>query len=125
TYDDTDLIFNALRAGANGYVLKRSVPDELLKAIHEVRAGGSPMSMKIARRVITHFHELKQPVGETATLSKRERELLELLAKGLADKRIAEMLGISPSTVNNHLRRIYTKLHVQSRAEAVVKFVGR
>jgi DNA-binding NarL/FixJ family response regulator len=125
TYDDTDLIFNALRAGASGYLLKRAAADELLSAIVEVRQGGSPMTSEIARRVITHFHKIPQPASEVDTLSKREREILDLLAEGLPYKLIADRLEISPNTVHNHLRRIYGKLHVQSRTEAVVKFLGR
>jgi DNA-binding NarL/FixJ family response regulator len=124
TYDDTELIFNALRAGASGYILKRTAPDELLAAIREVRGGGSPMSMEIARRVVSHFHEIRKPMTDEEPLSGREREILNLLTEGLAYKQIADRLGISPHTVHNHLRRIYGKLHVQSRTEAVVKFMG-
>lgn len=125
TYDDTDLIFNALRAGASGYLLKRAAADELIAGIAEVRRGGSPMTSEIARRVITHFHKINQPANEVETLSAREREILELLAEGLPYKLIADRLNISPNTVHNHLRRIYGKLHVQSRTEAVVKLLGR
>jgi DNA-binding NarL/FixJ family response regulator len=125
TYDDTDLIFNALRAGASGYLLKRAAAAELLAAIAEVRRGGSPMTTEIARRVITHFYQIRQPASEVETLSKREREILDLLAEGLPYKLIADRLDISPNTVHNHLRRIYGKLHVQSRTEAVVKLLGR
>jgi len=123
TYDDTDLIFNALRAGASGYLLKRAAPEELLGAIDEVRRGGSPMSMEIARRVVSHFHQIRQPASEDETLTKREREILELLAKGLPYKQIADQLGLSPHTVHNRLRGIYRKLHVQSGTEAVAKFL--
>jgi DNA-binding NarL/FixJ family response regulator len=123
TYDDTDLIFDALRAGASGYLLKRAAPEELLGAIDEVRRGGSPMSMEIARRVVSHFHQIRQPAGEADTLTKREREILELLAKGLPYKQIADQLGLSPHTVHNRLRGIYRKLHVQSGTEAVAKFL--
>ena len=125
TYDDTELIFNALRAGASGYLLKRAAPEELLAAIPEVMRGGSPMSMEIARRVVSHFHEIRKPMTDVETLSAREREVLDLLAEGLPYKQIADRLGISPHTVHNHLRSIYGKLHVQSRTEAVVKFIGR
>jgi DNA-binding NarL/FixJ family response regulator len=123
TYDDTDLIFDALRAGASGYLLKRAAPDELLGAIDEVRRGGSPMSMEIARRVVSHFHRIPKPAGEEETLTKREREILELLSKGLPYKQIADRLGLSPHTVHNRLRGIYRKLHVQSGTEAVAKFL--
>jgi len=124
TYDDTDMIFSALRAGASGYLLKRAAPDELLAAITEVRKGGSPMSMEIARRVVSHFHEVRKPAGEIETLSKREREVLDHLSQGLAYKQIADQLGISANTVHNHLRKIYVKLRVQSGTEAVIKFLG-
>lgn len=125
TYDDTDLIFKALRAGASGYLLKRAAPDELVGAINEVRRGGSPMSMEIARRVVSHFHQISEPAREEETLSNREQEILGLLAKGLSYKLIAERLDLSTHTVHNHLRRIYRKLHVQSGMEAVAKFLGR
>ena len=123
TYDETDLIFDALRAGASGYLLKRAAPDELIRAINEVRNGGSPMSMEIARRVVSHFHQIRQPVIEEEKLSKRESEILVLLAKGLSYKLIADELGLSPHTIHNRLRGIYKKLHVQSGREAVAKFV--
>jgi len=125
TYEDTDLIFDALRAGASGYLLKRTAPDELVPAIKDVYRGGAPMSVKIARRVVSHFHQIRKPAGEMDTLSKREGEILENLAKGFSYKQIAEHLGISIHTVNNHLRRIYEKLHVQTRTEAVVKFLRK
>jgi len=125
TYDDTDLIFNALRAGASGYLLKRTAPDELIAAIREVHGGGSPMSMAIARRVVSHFHETGKPTAGDEPLSAREREILDLLTKGLAPKQVADSLGISPHTVHNHLRRIYGKLHVQSQSQAMLKFLGR
>lgn len=125
TYDDTEMIFNALRAGASGYLLKRAAPEELLAAIPAVHAGGSPMTMEIARRVVSHFHEIRKPVMDGEPLSAREREVLDLLAEGLPYKQIADRLGISPHTVHNHLRKIYGKLQVQSRTEAVVKFIGR
>ncbi len=126
TYDDTEMIFRALRAGASGYLLKRAAPDELLGAINEVSKGGSPMSMEIARRVVSHFHEIRKPAGgEIETLSPREREVLDCLSQGLAYKQIADQLGISANTVHNHLRKIYVKLRVQSGTEAVAKVLGR
>ena len=125
TYDDTDLIFKALRAGASGYLLKRAAPEELIGAITEVHNGGSPMSMEIARRVVSHFHQITEPVREEEALSNREREILGLLAKGLSYKLIAERLNLSSHTIHNHLRRIYRKMHVQSGMEAVAKFLGR
>lgn len=123
TYDDTDLIFDTLRAGASGYLLKRAAPAELVQAIYEVREGGSPMSMEIARRVVSHFHQIPRPSTDYEKLSKREVEILELLSKGQPYKLIAENLGLSPHTIHNRLRGIYRKLHVQSGCEAVAKFL--
>jgi RNA polymerase sigma factor (sigma-70 family) len=125
TYDDTDLIFSALRAGASGYLLKRAVSEELLTAIEEVHAGGSPMSTQIARRVVSHFHEIRQPSSEVEKLSHREREILELLVKGLTYSEISQRIHLSVHTVHNYLRRIYAKLHVQSGTEAVAKYLGK
>jgi len=125
TYDDSRLIFDSLRAGASGYLLKRSAPEELLPAIMDVSRGGSPMSMKIARMVVSHFHQIPQPTKDVDKLTKRELEILTLLARGLPYKQIAHQLSISPSTVHGHLHSIYAKMHVQSRTEAVVKFLGK
>ncbi len=123
TYDDTELIFDALRAGACGYLLKRSAPEELVRAIQDTMRGGSPMSMEIARRVVSHFH---RPDGPSAgSLTAREQEILGFLAKGLAYKEIADRLGLSPHTIHNRLRGIYRKLQVKSGPEAVAKFLGR
>jgi DNA-binding NarL/FixJ family response regulator len=121
-YENTDHIFSALAAGASGYLLKQTPPDELLAAITELNRGGSPMTSHIARKVVLSF---KAPapatVRETDNLSPREREVLELLAKGFLYKEIAEALGIGYDTVHTHIRRIYEKLHVRSRAQAVAK----
>jgi DNA-binding NarL/FixJ family response regulator len=126
TYEDTENIFDSLRAGASGYLLKRAPAAELLDAIVEVHNGGSPMSMHIARKVVSHFHPNRNTSApEIQTLTTREHEILSLLAKGLHYKEIADQLGISISTVRAHLHAIYGKLHVQSRTEAVVKFLGR
>lgn len=124
THEDTDLIFNALRAGASGYLLKHTAPEELISAIEEVLQGGAPMSVKIARRLVSHFHPTGKPSDGDA-LSARENEILSYLAKGLTCKQIADQVHLSPHTVNNHMRKIYRKLHVQSRTEAVVKFLGQ
>ena len=122
-YRNHDEIFAALKAGASGYLLKRSTPEEVRQAIRDVLAGGAPMSAEIARRVVEAFH---QPRGAEEDgferISKRENEILELLTQGLANKEIADRLGISVETVRVHLRRIYEKLHVQSRLEAAMKF---
>jgi len=124
-YRDHDQIFAALKAGASGYLLKRSTPEEIRQAIREVRAGGAPMTAEIARRVVEAFH---QPLpatdgdSEDLGLSKRQSEILESLTKGLANKEIADQLNVSVETVRVHLRRIYEKLHVRSRTEAAMKF---
>ena len=125
THEDTDLIFSALRAGASGYLLKRTAPEELIPAIKDVHQGGAPMSTKIARRVVSHFHQTEKQAVEAEKLSEREKEILSYLAKGLAYKQIADHLKISHHTVNNHLRKIYMKLHVQTRTEAVIKFLDQ
>ncbi|MEQ2008198.1 MAG: response regulator transcription factor [Limisphaerales bacterium] len=122
-YEDADLIFNSLTAGASGYLLKRTSPSKLLEAIEEVHRGGAPMSSKIARIVVQHFQNQKGPAPETLVLSPREREVLDLLAKGHRYKEIAELLSISFDTVRAHLRNIYDKLQVRSRTEAVVKYL--
>lgn len=122
-YRDHDQIFAALKAGASGYLLKRSSPEEVRQAIRDVRSGGAPMSAEIARRVVEAFHQpVKTLDSEEVNLSKRETEILEQLTKGLANKEIADRLGISVETVRVHLRRIYEKLHVHSRTEAAMKF---
>ncbi len=124
-YGDPELIFKALRAGACGYLLKRSSPEELVAAVREVRLGGAPMSREIARKVMAYFQEpLKTtgPAGELEGLSPRERETLELLAQGFLSKEIADRLGVKHGTVRWHLQHIYNKLHVRSRTEAVLKF---
>jgi DNA-binding NarL/FixJ family response regulator len=125
TYEEGDLIFDSLRKGASGYLLKNMPPAELIQAIEQVHAGGAPMSMQIARKVVTHFQQIKMPQSEMEKLTKREHEILALLAKGYLYKEIADQLGISLSTVRAHLHTVYEKLHVQSRTEAVVKFLGR
>lgn len=122
-YRDHDQIFAALKAGASGYLLKRSTPEEVRQAIRDVRSGGAPMSAEIARRVVEAFHQpIKAPDDELVKLSKRENEILELLSTGLANKEIADRLSISVETVRVHLRRVYEKLHVHSRTEAAMKF---
>jgi DNA-binding NarL/FixJ family response regulator len=124
TYDDGDLIFDSLRAGANGYLLKNIPQEELVQALQQVQAGGAPMSLQIARKVINHFHKTK-PASELDNLSPRELEILRLLAKGLRYKEIADQLSINIGTVRTHVRHIYEKLHVTSRTEASMKLVGQ
>ena len=121
-YEDPDHIFKALTAGASGYLLKRSPRAELLAAIKDVHAGGSPMSSNIARKIVQSFQRFNTSPTETENLSPREREVLELLARGYLYKEIADSLHISVPTVNTHIRRIYEKLHVRSRSQAVAKF---
>ena len=123
-YEDANHIFNALSAGASGYLLKQTRRQELLDAMKDVHAGGSPMSSQIARKVVQSFRRIESQAddGETVELSGREREVLELLARGYLYKEIAEMLKISVQTVNTYIRRIYEKLHVRSRAQAVAKY---
>lgn len=125
TYEESDLIFNSLRAGANGYLLKNMPPDELVQAVEQVQAGGAPMSIRIARKVVDHFHQIKAGSAEVEKLSTREHQILSLLAKGLHYKEISDRLGISLSTVRTHIHAVYQKLHVQSRTEAVVKFLKK
>jgi len=120
-YEDADHIFDALQAGASGYLLKQTPRDELLAALRDVHAGGSPMTSNIARKVVQSFQR-NAPVDEAANLSPREREVLELLARGYLYKEISDNLGISVPTVNTYIRRIYEKLHVRSRAQAVAKY---
>jgi len=124
TYEDSKLIFDSLRAGASGYLLKNMPPTEVVQAVEQVSTGGSPMSMAIARKVVNHFQQIKQAPTELDLLSKREQEILALLAKGYLYKEIADQLGITPGTVRVHLHTVYEKLHVSSRTEAVVKFLG-
>lgn len=122
-YEDDDLVFQALTAGASGYLVKRTSPAELLAAIEEVHSGASPMSGKIARTVVEYFHKLQHIVPPQGNLSRREQEILDLLVKGYRYKEIADALGIGFETVRSHLKNIYEKLHVHSRTEAVVKYL--
>jgi len=123
TYEESDLIFDSLRRGASGYLLKNTTPAELVQAIEQVHAGGAPMSMQIARKVVNHFQQIKAPQSDMEKLTKREQEILASLAKGYLYKEIADLLGISLSTVRAHLHTVYEKLHVQSRTQAVIKFL--
>jgi DNA-binding NarL/FixJ family response regulator len=125
TYEENDLIFESLRHGASGYLLKNMPSAELIQAIEQVHAGGAPMSMQIARKVVSHFRLIKEPQSDMEKLTRREHEILVLLAKGYLYKEIGENLGIALSTVRAHLHTVYEKLHVQSRTEAVVKFLNR
>lgn len=120
-YSDDERIFDSLRAGAVGYLLKNSSIDRLCEAIKEAFEGGAPMSSEVAKKVLAYFHAQKKEPSYSTTLSEREQEVLKALTEGLSDKAIAARLFISIPTVRFHLKNIYAKLHVNSRAEAVVK----
>jgi len=123
-YEDSDQVFEALVAGACGYMVKSTPPEKVLEAIREVNNGGSPMSSHIARKVVKYFHQAR--IGqEIASLSKREEEVLHHLSQGCLYKEIADRLGISIDTVRKHLNSIYSKLHVHSRTDAVVKYLRK
>jgi DNA-binding NarL/FixJ family response regulator len=124
-YEDTDNIFNALAAGASGYMLKRTPTAELLNAIEDVVKGGSPMTMHIARKVVQSFQKNTAPSPATETLSEREQQVLDLLSQGLIYKEIADKIGVSYETVHTYVRRIYEKLQVRTRTEAIAKFLKR
>ena len=124
-YEDTDNIFNALKAGATGYMLKRTTQAELLEAIREVHRGGSPMTTHIARKVVQALQHVSPTALPAEILSPREQEVLDCLARGFLYKEIAEKLGISYETVHTYIRRIYEKLQVRTRTEAVAKFLRR
>jgi DNA-binding NarL/FixJ family response regulator len=123
-YEDSDLIFKALQAGASGYLLKRSSPDQILEAIGDVSHGGAPMTSTIARKVVQSFQHRGLSVEDQASLTKREEEILGGLVRGLANKEIADELAISIETIRVHLKSIYEKLHVRSRTEAALKAVS-
>ncbi len=124
-YEESDLIFNSLRAGASGYLLKKKLTRELISAIEEVHAGGAPMSMQIARQVVDYFNRLQPPVTDLEKLTPREYEVLALLAKGFLYKEIGNKLGISYHTFRGYQRAIYEKLHIHSRTEATLRYLGR
>lgn len=121
-YEDADHIYNALAAGATGYLLKQTPRAELLGALEEVHRGGSPMTSNIARKVVQSFRQTPAAATGQDELSPREQEVLDLLARGYLYKEIAERLNISVPTVNTYVRRMYEKLHVRSRAQAVAKY---
>ena len=124
-YEDSDKIFKSLLAGASGYLLKRTPQAEILEAIAEVHRGNSPMTGHIARKVVQFFNQRGTKEGELEKLSKREREVLEHLARGVPYKEIASVLLVSIDTVRVHIKGIYGKLHVHSRGEAVAKYLGQ
>jgi DNA-binding NarL/FixJ family response regulator len=122
-YEDSDSLFNSLKAGASGYLLKRTVSDRLLEAIRDVHAGGSPMTPQLARRVVQFFSKPAAEDRHVARLTAGEKEFLDQLAKGYAYKEIADRMKISIDTVRSYVRAVYEKLHVHSRTEAVVKYL--
>jgi DNA-binding NarL/FixJ family response regulator len=124
-FQDDENIFNALRAGAIGYLLKNNSPTKILDALMELHSGGSPMSAEIARRVVLSFQSKLDHNQKLKTLSQRESEILQLLATGLMYKEIAAKLNISTETVRRHVHNIYEKLHVQTRTEAINIFYGK
>jgi DNA-binding NarL/FixJ family response regulator len=123
-YEDTTHIFDALSAGATGYLLKHTPREALIDALREVHSGGSPMTSNIARMVVQALHRPKPNAKAADQLSKRQNELLSLLAQGYLYKEIADTMGISLPTVNSYIRRIYEKLHVQSRGQAVALYAN-
>jgi DNA-binding NarL/FixJ family response regulator len=124
-YNKIEHIYDALSAGATGYLLKQAKSNDLLAAIRDVHEGGSPINSSIARKIVQSFQKTAAAGSEIATLSPRESEVLDLLAKGYLYKEISEKLGLSFSTVRTHVRHIYEKLHVRSRTEAVTKHLGQ
>jgi DNA-binding NarL/FixJ family response regulator len=124
-YQNTEHIFDALAAGATGYMLKQTKPDKLLIAVKDVYEGGSPMSSHIARKIVQSFQQQSAPNDETPSLSPREAQVIELLAKGYLYKEVADTMGVSYATIHTHIRHIYEKLQVRSRTEAVVKHLSQ
>jgi DNA-binding NarL/FixJ family response regulator len=120
-YEDSERIFRALKAGANGYLVKSSPPEQLLAAIRDVSTGGAPMSSHIANKVVRHFHMIGKSPTESENLSPREREVLELLASGFIYKEIGDKLNIGTETVRTYVKNICQKMHVRSRLEAVAR----
>ena len=120
-YEDSDSLFNSLKAGASGYLLKRTAPARLLEAIRDVHSGGSPMTPQLARRVVRFFSKSAGGASPRPNLTPGETEFLDQLAKGYAYKEIADRMKISIDTVRSYVRTVYEKLHVHSRTEAVVK----
>lgn len=126
-YDDHDRVFDALHAGASGYILKRSPPAEILTAIRDLRRGGAPLSMQVARQIVDSFHgsRSRPDAAGLPGLSTREREILAHLAEGDSSKEIAKKLGLSSGTVRTHLHTIYGKLGVENRTQAALRYLGR
>ena len=125
-YEDSDRLFESLKAGAGGYLLKRTSPAQFLQAIQELHAGGSPLTPHIARRVVQYFSaSVKSAQSDLDDLTPGQKKFLEELAQGYSYKEIADHLGISVHGVRNYIRKIYEKLHVHSKVEAINKYLGR
>ena len=125
TYEERELIFESSRAGASGYILKNALRSELVDAVEQVNAGGAPMSMPIARKLVGFFQKDSSAEPEMGNLTQREKEILTLLARGFQYKEIADNVGVKLETVRSHIKHIYDKLHVRSRTEATLKFLGK
>jgi DNA-binding NarL/FixJ family response regulator len=124
-YEESKPLFESLKAGACGYLLKRTPPEKILEAIRDAHAGGVPLNPQMAAKVAKYFQQIDEATDELNSLTPRERQTLELLAEGYLYKEIADRLGVSPGTVHQFSKQIYEKLHVRSRTEAVVKFLRR
>jgi DNA-binding NarL/FixJ family response regulator len=124
-YDEGEFLFNSLKAGASGYLLKRTTGDKLVEAIKEARLGGVPLTRQMAAKIANYFQQMGATTSEMETLTRRERETLALLAEGFRYKEIADRLGIGIETVREYVRNTYRKLHVSSRTEAVVKYLNK
>ncbi len=124
-HDDDETIFEALSAGANGYILKGMSVDKMIQSVYELKEGGAPMSPFIANKVIRSFNKHQKSAGSLEVLSERENEVLHHLAKGLLYKEIGSVMGISIDTIKKHLSKIYSKLHVQNRTEAVLRYMKK
>jgi DNA-binding NarL/FixJ family response regulator len=124
-YENDEKVFEALKAGASGYLLKNTPLAQIIEALKELHNGGSPMSANIARKLVSVFHENEKSVSELEQLTKREQEILDLLSKGLLYKEISDKLVITLNTVKQHIHNIYEKLHVQNRTEALNKVYGK
>jgi DNA-binding NarL/FixJ family response regulator len=125
-YENDEKVFEALKAGASGYILKKTEPEKIIEAIIELANGGSPMNANIARKLVSIFYNQEKQMNEAADiLSKREKEILQLISKGFLYKEIADKIGIGFGTVRQHLNNIYTKLHVHNKTEAINKVYGR
>lgn len=124
-YEDSQQVYDALAAGASGYLLKKTPSEKILEALKELHEGGAPMSTHIARKVVSFFQKQNDKVNDNTQLSNREKQVLALLSKGFLYKEISDQLFISTGTVRQHIHNIYEKLHVQNRMEAINKFYGR